>query len=308
MKYEYALQAVKGIKKVFDNAQGNKIKQYMPNGIIDIYDTTEVFEIFTSTEGMTGSKKLANGETPPVLDMKDGYSVLIEEERFGGGITLLENEYRREMGDKSTKVNNILMQKRNKLLTDNTHLFLTGAFSMLNDGFSSSSSYLAPDGVELFGVHNWKAGGTFDNSSVLVFGEIAVDAVVQYGGEFTDPNGKPMPVDFDTIIVKKGSPNAKLAKKLFAENITPTKVADINIYEGTFKIIETPYITDRDNWFMRASMFGGGNSLKIGMGDYPTLREPIKLDNEAIRTNCTGFWKQGIVNMPMDQFGSTGKG
>ena len=79
MEYEYALQRVKGIKRSFDNAIGNAINQYIDNRIVDIYPTTEVFEIFTSTEGMSGAKKLSNAETPPTLDLNDGYSVQIEE-------------------------------------------------------------------------------------------------------------------------------------------------------------------------------------------------------------------------------------
>ncbi len=307
MLYEYALQRVKGIKKSFDNAATASIMQYKDNRIIDLYETPEVFEIFTSTEGMSGSKKLSNAETPPVLSLQDGYSVMIEEERFGGAIELLENEYRREEKDNSIKVNAALKRKRNKVLVDNLHLFLTRMFYFLNNGFSSGAEYLAPDGNAIFGSHDWNSGGSFDNSSTDAFDEDAVDAVVQYGGEFTDPEGKEMPISFDTIVVKHGSPNAKLARKLFAENITPTKVADINIYEGEYTIITTPFISDRDNWFMRDSMFVQGNSLKVGIGIFPGLNDPIKQNNEAIRTNCTGFYKEGCVNMPMDWYGSTGK-
>lgn len=307
MLYEYALQRVKGIKKSFDNAMSNAINAYIDNRIVDIYPTSEVFEIFTSTEGMTGAKELANAETPPVLDLNDGYSVQIEEKRFGGAIELQENEYRREQNDNSTQVNTALKRKRNQLLVTNLHLFLTEMFKFLNYAFVTTY-YAAPDTAALGATHTWKTGGTFANNVTTAFSADAVDAAVEYGADFQDASGRPMPVNFDTIIVKKGSANAREAKRLFAMGINPIHVADINIYEGEFTIVETPYITATNKlyWFMRDSKDVNGNPLKIGIGEYPTLREPIKQNNEAIRTNCTGFWKQGIINLPYSWYCSTG--
>jgi len=307
MLYEYALQRVKGIKKSYDNAQSMKILQYKDNRIVDIYSTTEVFEIFTSTEGMTGAKELSNAETPPTLDLLDGYSVQIQEKRFGGAIELLENEYRREEQDMTTQVNVALKRKRNKLLIANTQLFLTEMFRFLNDGFGTTY-YVAPDGAAAFATHTWKSGTTFANNGTAALSSDAVDTVVEAGGDFKDATGTPMPLDFDTIVVKKGSANARTARRLFAEGITPIHVADINIYEGEFTIIETPYITTANKlaWYMFASKDPNGNPFKMGIGEMPTLREPIRQNNEAIRSNVTGFWKQGITNMPYAWYASTG--
>ena len=138
--------------------------------------------------------------------------------------------------------------------------------------------------------------------------ETAVDAVMEYGGAFTDAVGDVMPLNFDEIIAKKGSEAHRTALKLFAFGIQPTAINDINIYEGEFRIVATPYITaaNKLNWFMRDSSLD--NPLKIGITEMPNLKEPQVLENEAIRTNCTGFWKQGIVNMPYAFYGSTGTG
>jgi len=308
MQYEYALQRVKGIKKSYDNAQSMKIMQYKDNRIFDFYTTTEVFEIFTSTEGMTGAKELSSAETPPTLEMQDGYSVQISERRWGGAIELLEHEYRREANDATLKVDMALKRKRNQLLVSNTNLFLTEVFKFLNFAFATTY-YAAPDTKAFIADdHTWKSGTTFDNKTTAALSEAAVDAAVEAGGAMVDSAGVPMPVNFDTIIVKKGSANARLAKRLFASGISPIAVADINIYEGEFTIIETPYITSANKayWFMYDSKDPNGNPLKVGIGEMPTLREPIKQNNEAIRTNCTGFYKLGITNMPYSWYGSDG--
>ena len=306
MQADYALQRVKGIKKSFDNAIKNIIEEYKDNRIIKFYDTAEVFEIFTSTEGMTGAKELGELETPPTLKLEDGYSITITEKRFGGSILLPESTYRREVKDNTLKVDAYIKRERNQLLKTVTHKFLTNAFLMLNESFDSSSDFLAPDGVEVCGSHTWNSGGTFDNSDTQALDSAAVDTALEYAGAFTDPSGKEMPIDFDTIIVKKGSAAHRQAVKLFAKGITPTTVADINIYEGEFTIIATPYITtaNKTKWWMRSSR--EDNSLAVGIGEYPTMREPIRESNEAIRSNVTGFWKQGVINMPYDWYGSDG--
>jgi len=127
---------------------------------------------------------------------------------------------------------------------------------MLNDAFAGTY-YLAPDGIALCGTHVYKStGNTFVNSGTAVFGQDAIDDLEDYGGAFVDANGKPLPITFDTIIVKKGSDAAREAKKLFGmHGMTPTSVADINIYEGEYTLIETPYITaaNKKFWFAVSS-------------------------------------------------------
>ncbi len=303
---DYGLQQVKGIAEVFNNASKAKLSEYEDNRIIKIYQTSEVSEIFTSTESMSGIKDLGVFETPPVLTLEDGYSVTLTEKRFGGALLLPEATYRRDGKDNTQKVDNYLMAQRDDLLASTTNYFLTSIFTMLNEAHLSSSVYLAPDGVELCGAHTWASGATFDNSATEALDEDAIDTLEEYAGAFTDPAGKPMPLNFDTIIVKKGSDAHRAAIRLFAMGINPTAVNDINIYEGTYTIIATPYITTTNKayWFARCSNLK--NSVVAGIGEYPTMREPIIESNEAIRSNITGFFKCGIVNMPFDWYGSVG--
>jgi len=304
---DYALQAVKGIKVAFDNAVQNKLQEYKLQNVIKFYDTSEITEIYTSTEGLSGSKELASLETPPTLKLEDGYSVSISEKRFGGAILLPEHVYRRDGRDNTLKVEQYLKSQRNQLLIDNVHLMLTNAFLMLNESFSSGSAYLAPDAVEICGAHSWKSGGTFTNKGTKALRMEAIDELEEYAGDFTDPAGKPMPLNFSLIVVKKGSEAHREAIRLFAKGITPTAVGDINIYEGTYTVVATPYITTANKtkwWALDVSRYG--SPLAVGVGEYPTLREPIKESNEAIRSNITGFWKQGVINMPFQIFGSDG--
>lgn len=302
---EYALQAVKGIKQDFDNGARESLDQYKDNQIFDFYNTTEVFEIYTSTESMSGVKELTNSETPPILNLEEGYSVTIEEGRFGGAILLDETTYRRNGIDNTLKVDEYLAKQSAALMRSSVKYFLTKSFLMLNDGFVGTY-FLAPDGAAIFGSHTWKTGSTFDNGITAVLSETAVDDAWEYAGAFTDASGIESPLNWTHIVVKKGSAAARTAKKLFAESISPVAVGDINIYQGELTVVETPFITSANklNWFLRDSSID--NPLKVGIGEYPTMREPIRLENEAVRTNVTGFFKLGCTNMPYSWYGSTG--
>ncbi len=304
---DYALQAVKGIKKSFDNAVQNKLNVYMNQRFIKFYTTPEVQEIYTSTEAMSGSGELGEQETPPSLTLGDGYSVTITEKRFGGGLIVPEKVYRRDGKDGTTKVDQFLIRQRNQALIDNVNLMLTNAHLMLNQAFDSTSVYLAPDGVEVCGSHVWNSGAAFDNAVTASFDVDAADVAQEYAGDFTDAAGKPMPQNFTHIVVKKGSAAAREAKRLYAHEISPTAVNDINIYEGTMTVVETPYITlaNKTKWFMY-DLSTYESPLAVGIGDMPTMREPIKQSDESIRSNVTGFWKQGVINMPFQMYGSDG--
>jgi hypothetical protein len=115
-----------------------------------------------------------------------------------------------------------------------------------------------------------------------------------------------MPIDFDTIVVKKGTENARQAKRMFAFKINPTKIADVNIYEGERTIIETPMIlgANKNNWFSFDSKIE--LPLLVSILKFPSLNEPIKQNNEAVRSNVTGYFTAGITNMPFNFYGSDG--
>ena len=304
---DYALQSVKGIKKSFDNAMKNKIEVYMKQGYVQFYNTSEVSEIYTSTEGMTGVIELGELTTPPSLALEDGYSVTITEKRFGGAIIVPEKVYRRDGQDSTWKVDQFLQRQRNQLLKTNTQKMMTNAHLMLNEAHDSSSAYLAPDSVEVCGAHSWASGGTFNNSATPALDTDAYDTAWEYAGAFTDPAGKEDALDWTHIVVKKGSAAHREAIRLFAKDISPTAINDINIYEGELTVIETPYITTANKayWFLM-DLSKELSPLAVGVGEYPTMREPIKESNEAIRSNATGFWKQGVINMPHQIYGSDG--
>jgi len=303
-----AQHQVKGLKESFDNASRATVEMYMNLPAVNMYMSTEATEKYTSTEGLSGTKELGQYETPPTATENEGYAVTADYTRYGNSILLPENIYRVEARDASIKVDTYLERQRNDVLTDVKNKLVTTMHYFFNDAFTGSY-VTAPDGNSLCNAaHAWNTSGssTWDNYATKALDSDAVDDMEEYGGAFTDASGKPMPITFDTIVVKKGSDAARAARRLFAEGITPTAIADINIYEGAYTIIETPYITstNKNYWFGLSSFLD--NPLHVKINEIPTMREPQILENEAIRSNVTGFWEVFVANMPFAVYGSDG--
>ena len=301
----YVLQEVKGIKESFDNGTKLAIMAFADLDTFRVESTDEFTEIFTSTESLGGTQQLAENETPPINNLEDGFSVNLSDDRFGNGIEVTTTDMRK-FRDSTTKVNTYLIRQRNKLMTDVRNKFVTDIHGPYNDGFVGAD-FTAPDGVALYGVHSWNTVGaaTWDNSATAALSEAAVQAAEEFGGAFLDASGKPMPQSYDTIFVKRGGSASVQAKKIFANAITPTTIGDVNIYEGAYTIIESPYITSSTAWFMQDTK-QEESPVYGGIGQFPTMSDPIVQNNGAIRTNVEGFWKIGIINLPYNLYGSTG--
>lgn len=304
---DHILQAQKGIKKSSDTGAKVGLDKWIKIPIFNVQATDEWASIFTSTEGFSGAKELTEHETPPLNSLGDGYSVTITKKRFGNGYEITEDD-QQKLGDSSTKVDAYLTRQRNKCLRNVLRFFVTELHKFLNYAFETTY-YAAPDTKALIADdHEWNSGLTFDNKGTAALGSTAVDDLLEQATQIADGAGEEMQVEFDSIVVKKGSAAHRMAVKLFAEHIVPTTVANVNIYEGAMKIYALPNIdyAKKAYWFLFNTSMVDENPLYAGIGKYPSFTEPKHQDNEAIRQNVTGYWMQGIVNMPYGIMGSNG--
>jgi len=303
---DYTNLAIKGLQEPFKLALQANLEQYKANPFIKYYNTNEFAEIFSSLEGLTGSRSLGELETPDVVSLDQGYNVTLTAGRNGVGMVVSQTTMVRA-GDDTTKIDAYLMEQRNQLLKTVSKQVMDDAFYAYNHAFDTGSTVNAPDGLELCATHTYNGGGTFTNETTGALGETTIDTAWEYAGAFTDQSGKEMPLNWTAIMVKKGSAAAKKAIQLFASNINPTAVDDINIYAGMLKVVETPFIStaNKANWFLIDENIMDSPVI-CGMVQTPTFQDPIKLENESIRSNIIGYWKTGINKLPISVYGSTG--
>lgn len=304
---DYTIAQVKGVKEQFHNGCQMNLQEYMSMGYLKFYDTPEVSEIFNSTEGMTGYTELGIHQTPPSMSLEQGYQVTITEKRYGGALIVPSTTYKRHVPDKTWKVDDYIAEQTAQIMKTAVRKVLTDAHLMLNESHDSTSVYLAPDSVEVCGAHTWNSGGTFDNSATAALDADAYDTAWEYAGAYTEPSGKEEPLNWTDIVVKKGSAAHREAIKLFAKEIKPTAVGDVNIYEGELRVIETPFVTtaNKTKWWLY-DLSVATSPLAVGIGIYPTMDDPIRLENASIRSNVEDFRKQGVINMPYNIYGSDG--
>ena len=303
---DYTNLAIKGLQEPFKLALQTNLEQYKANPFIKYYNTNEYAEIFSSLEGLTGSRSLGELETPDVVSLDQGYNITLTAGRNGVGMVVSQTTMVR-VGDDTTKIDAYLMEQRNQLLKTVSKQVMDDAFYAYNHAFDTGSIINAPDGLELCATHTYNGGGTFTNETTGALSETTIDTAWEYAGAFTDQSGKEMPLNWTAIMVKKGSAAAKKAIQMFASNINPTAVDDINIYAGMLKVVETPFIstTNKANFFLIDENIMD-SPVVCGMVQTPTFQDPIKLENESIRSNIIGYWKTGINKMPLNVYGSTG--
>jgi hypothetical protein len=303
---DYTNLAIKGLQPIFKLALQTNLEQYKANPFIKFYNTSEWSEIFSSTEGLSGFRKLGEEETPDVVSLNQGLNITLSAERQGLGMVVSQDTLVKA-GDNTTKIDEFLMEQRNQLLKTATKAIMDDAFYAYNHAFDTGSTINAPDGLELCATHVYNSGDTFTNETTGALSETTMNTADEYAGAFTDQAGKEMPLNWSAIMVKKGSAAARQAIKMFASNISPTSVDDVNIYAGSLKVVETPFIssTNKAYWFLMDENIMA-SPVVLGMVETPTFGDPIKLENESIRSNVTGYWKVGITNLPLNIYGSTG--
>ena len=304
---DYVNLAIKGLQEPFKLAVQANLEQYREQEFINFGSSSEYDKIYSSLEGLSGFRKLSEEETPDVKSLQEGWNVTVSAERGGLAMEVTETTMVKA-GDDTTKIDAYLMEQRDQLLKSAVHGLLTDAFAPFNEAFDTTSPlYPAPDGISLCGTHVYKGGETFVNATASAFSETAMDTADEYAGAFTDSKGKPMPLTWTSILVKKGSAVARAAKRLFANEITPTAVGDINVYEGSLRVIETPYITSTNKayWFLIDSNIMV-SPVVLDVVKYPTFSDPIPQDNNSIRSNVTGYWRNGIAVLPVNIYGGKG--
>ena len=303
----YVSSQLKGLQEPFKMAVQKSLESYKPQNFIKFYNTSEWSEEYISYEGAEGVRELGELEEPDPISLNEGWTISITPSRFGGAIEISEDTMVKSE-DSTIKVDRYIAEQRNQVLNSMVNTMMVKAYYPYVNAFNSSATVLAPDSVELCGTHLTKDGATwFANKTTAKLSETSYKAAVAYAGAFKDPTDstKPMPLTWKAIMVKKGGNAANTAKRLFANNINPTQINDINLYQGELTIIETPYISNTEHWFLLDDSIMD-SPVVCGMNKGITFSEPMTQKNNAVRTNITMYLKTGIVKLPVNVYGGDG--
>jgi hypothetical protein len=306
----FPLYLEKAIKETFDNFSKHAIETAKYNQIFKVYDTDEYVESFISQEGIDDFVKLNEATAIKEGTLKEGWKTSLESEEYGLGLNVT---YKMMIRAKDNTVNlaKIIEPRNTQLMIAANSKIEVVAHALLNNAFGSDDeTVLAPDGVALIsGSHQWKSNdSTFSNDlGTANLSTTSWDAVQTRGAQFVDANGRPMPLNYNKIIVKAGSENARAARRIFGmeKRLFADSIGGLNIYEGSgVTVVETPYMTSNTRWFAMAS--DQHNPLVVKFVEKPKLH-PAIVDKALNRFYpATISFEAGVINLPFGILGSKG--
>lgn len=292
------------VKDSFDQFSTTAMDNSSINVLFNVGDSNDYSKGYTSIEGGTGVDYFGEGNNLADVDIAEGYKAVGVAKEFGWKITVTKKEMLNEK-DETTLFNKIVDKKIPVLMSDIVNFVEEQTMEMLNLGFTTS---LAPDGAAIFAAHTYKSTGTaFDNSSTTAAGQAALEELEQYAGDFKDANGKVMPMTMNKLVVKKGGLASREFRKVLAgdNKLQAATIGNVNIYNnGTYTLIESPFLTSNTAWFAFDSM--KENPLTVDFIQRPTLEERQTRENLTQVTPASGSFRYGCFQLPLSWYGSTG--
>lgn len=316
----------KDIIDSFDNASRESVMNRAFSKIVNVANTNTFEESFTSIEGMEVAEKMNEGSNYPTKQYGEGYLTSLTKEKYGNKLKITDHMLKKA-GD-STQAMREVVRVRNKLLKSfydkieiDVHKLYSYAFATT---FNSTweGKALIEDSTN---AHTWNTSTSYSFSNEiesattrnLPLNDTAVEELEKLAGWVRDSVGNPIVVMCDTIVVKRGSSAAKKAKQIFANDINPVTVGDINIYNGQYRIIETPWLTNDDTisysdtayYAFDSRMMDDEFPLTIRMLQTPKLNENfgVKIeDNGDVSLSGDVWYDYGIINTPYCFYWSKG--
>ena len=287
------------------STEANDMSSY--NRLFEVWDTDEYTEIFTSFQWFDNPTYIDEAEEIKQWKREEWYKTSIEAKEFAIANTITK-KFRIKAKDDTTKLSKIANTNMETQLLSMNNFIETETHSMLNNAFTTA---LAPDWNPIIWSHSWwpKTTATFNNQITwnLDLDTDAVDFLQAYAWNFEDAQGKKMPLNFDTLYLKKWGSAHIAAMKLFAPKwtIVPTTVWEINIYEWEFTIVATPYLTSSTAYFFYDS--SKMNPLFVNFNQRPSLEDrEVNAKNADWIYNAIWSFKFWVRDLPYAYLWSDG--
>jgi hypothetical protein len=271
--------------------------------IFEVRNTNEYTTNITSTESMKRPTWLTESQEPVTNRLEKGFKVTLVAQKFGQKLVISEHAREKAKDNMEKLAEHIATEM--ETATIGTYDFMEQEAHRVLNFATTSTYYVSPDGQPMISAnHLWNStGATWSNlmASAPLTASV-VDAAAAYGGAFVDAEDKPLPLNFDTIVVKKGGAASRAAKKLFgigtSNQYMATTIGGVNIYFGEMTIIETPYLTNGNAYFFLDMSGKYGNPFLFDIVKAPTVADIIAESNGDYVYPYSAFIKIGIQKQP----------
>ena len=299
------------VKESFDNlykvSEDNDILKFF----MEVWTSTDYSKAYTSVEWIEPAQFFDESGSLQKAELPEGYKVTSEAAEYWQYMETTKKEMLNTK-DEDTLVKSYENKKVPALVSSLHFLRRTEAFKLLNFWLKEATDpnvKKAPDGKPIFWEHKFKSSTqTFNNKTNIKAWEEAIDFLEKYAWDLVDSRGKPLPCDFNLILVRKWGDASKKFRKLFwKEGMKATKISDVNIYnDWKYTVLESQYIESGDTWFA----FDTSKDKPLILDDIqkPTLDanwESFQRIPQKWIHSATGSMRIVCANLPFYAVGST---
>jgi hypothetical protein len=210
------------------------------NQIFNVFDTTRLTYDHLILHGLSGIKRVADGQDLPRINSEEGDTITWTQEYYGAIASITKKMRKFDLYDQMTSlVKSLTVDAFDDIDQSLADVLGNGASaSDYTDVYGETVSAVGPDGLALFSTaHTTSTSSeTFSNiiTSNPVLSRSAIVTARKQGRTHKDPNAKIRPVNLDTLIV--APTNEDLAERiLYSELMSGTGNNDINALKGKIK-------------------------------------------------------------------------
>jgi len=300
------------IQRTFDNYRSEVASNSAYQQIFDVRSTSEYTTNITSTEGVKKPTWLNESQNLTQNRLEKGFKVQYESDEFGHRIIISQKARNKARDNENILLDYIATERDDAIAA--AHMFMEVESHRLLNNVTNTTFFQAPDTLSIANAaHTWNSSvATWSNvMTPAPFSTSVIDAAMAYGGAFQSPTGDQMPVSFDTIICKTGGAASRAIKKTLglgtASQYLATTIGAINLYFGEFTVIETPFLTDGNEYHFLSKGGQYANPFFIDIIDAPHVEEMmVDHDNLDYIYPVVGSFKIGVQNQPFNYLYNAG--
>ena len=280
-----------GLRGIFGQHQ-KQMKDYIAD-IFNVEPSSKAFEKFLGT-GELGIMDEWTGSVS-YEDFEKGFPATFTHKKYSKGMQLerelVDDDQYAEIKARTKKLSRVTYYTRQ----------IHGA-SVFNNAFAAG--YPGPDGKALCASDHLKVPGsvaTFSNLGALELTADNVETTRTNALAWTDDKANKILTQLDTLVV----PSALRKKALIiaeTDEEPDTTEHGVNVWKGNLKVIEWPFLTDANAWFMLDSARAKEELLWFDRRK-PDFSNQVDFDTEIAKYKVIGRWSFGWLS-PLFLYGN----
>lgn len=276
------------LQSIFNEVAKRKVSENVGFSIFNVFDTDRRTYDHLVLHGISGIKKVAEGQDLPKVTGEQGDNITWTQEYFGAEVEVTKAMRKFDLYNQIEgivkSISDDAFDKVDQSLADR---LINGWSTSYVDVYGATVSALGPDGLELFSAShsNPVTSTTFSNivsdgtNTNPALSRQAIVYMRAQGLKHKDPNNLVRPISYDTLII---SPELEdLANRICNSEYLPGSANnDRNPLKGKMKVIVWPRLalssagTDADAYWFIADSNGLKETLNCLFAERPSLDAP----------------------------------